>query len=755
MQRRSFLIAALGASGTLLVGCGDRARQQLRSGSLALGPDEIALDGWLKLARDGSVTAVIAKSEMGQGVQTALMMLVAEELDCAWSQMRWQQSGVDRLYGNVAALAEGLPLRPDDDGTVARSMRWVMVQVMRGMGIMMTGGSSSVKDLWLPMRQAAAVARATLVAAAARQWSVPAQQLSVSEGVIRGPGQQRMGLGEAVALLGPSPQPAAEFTLKTPAQFKLIGRPLPRNDAADKVHGRARFGIDVQRPGMLYAAIRMAPSLGGSVSRFDGRAAAAMRGVRQVLAFDPQAGSSGGVAVLADRYWHARQALQEVQVQWNAGPAAALSSADAMKAMAEAIDRDDGFAFWKLGDAAAAIAAAPTRLEAEYSAPFLAHQTMEPMNCTIEFKDGRATVWAPTQVPGFARRAAAQALGIDEEHVDLQVTYLGGGFGRRLEADVVGIAAAIASQAPGAVIQVLWSREEDTRHDFYRPACMSRFQAGLDAQGRIVGWRNHSAGPSIVPGFMLRNAGLPAGGPDKTSSEGAFDQAYEFPAAEVSHTRVELPLPVGFWRAVGHSHQAFFKEGFLDECASAAKADPYRFRAELLDRHPRQRAVLDLAAQRAQWQQPPAAAADGAKVARGIALHESFGSIVAQVAEVSIGPQRQIRVHRVVCAIDCGIAVNPNLIAQQIESAVIFGLSAALHGGVIIERGQVQQSNFHDQPVLRFNEAPLVETHIVPSTLPPDGVGEPGLPPIAPAVAGAVFALTGQRLRSLPLKLLA
>jgi isoquinoline 1-oxidoreductase beta subunit len=378
---------------------------------------------------------------------------------------------------------------------------------------------------------------------------------------------------------------------------------------------------------------------------------------------------------------------------------------------------------------------------------------MEPQNCTVQFKDGKATVWAPTQVPGLARRAAALALGIEAEQVDVNVTLLGGGFGRRLDVDFVGQAAAIAKAAGGAPVQTFWTREQDTQHDFYRPAAVSRFTAGFDAQGAVVGWRNVSAGQAIVPQVLGRLFGLPGAGPDKTASEGAFDQPYEWPAARIGHQIVELPVPVGFWRSVGHSHQAFFKESFVDEAAHAAGQDPVAFRAALLKKHPRHLKVLQRAAELAGWGTPSAAAPDGTKTARGVALHQSFGSIVAQVAEVSLGPDKTVRVHRVACVIDCGTPVNPGLIRQQMDSAIVFGLSAALSGRIDIEKGRVQQSNFHDVPLLRIGECPVITTEIIASSAHPEGVGEPGTPPIAPAVANALFALTGQRLRSLPLKL--
>jgi isoquinoline 1-oxidoreductase beta subunit len=451
-------------------------------------------------------------------------------------------------------------------------------------------------------------------------------------------------------------------------------------------------------------------------------------------------------------------AAKAVVVQWDHGPAATLNSAGITRQLTDRLAADDGFGYFSQGDPAAALQQAAKTLKAEYSAPLLAHATLEPQNCTVHYtpdaKDGpRATVWAPTQVPGLGRWAAAKALGLDSEQVALTVTLLGGGFGRRLEVDFIAQAAHVAKALPGVPVQTFWSREQDSTHDFYRPPCVARYQAGFDSQGRLTAWVAASAGPSIVQQFLGRQFGLPGSGPDKTTAEGAFDQPYEWPTARISHAIVPLPVPVGFWRSVGHSHQAFFKESFVDELATAAKQDPVAFRLSLLEGHPRVAAVLKLAADKAGWGRPLAPLPDGTKRARGVALHRSFGSTVAQVVEVSVGADKAIRVHRVVAAVDCGTAVNPNHIAQQIESAVVFGLSAALGGGIEIVQGRVKQSNFHDQPPLRIDACPVIETHILPITEAPEGIGEPGLPPLAPAVAGAVFALTGQRLRSLPLHL--
>lgn len=763
LKRRHLLLGGLGAGGALLLGWGLMPpRQRLRGlQPLATGPGQQALNGWLKIGADGSVVVQLAKSEMGQGVTTALAMLLADELDADWAHVRTEMAPIDAIYNNITTVVDGLPFHPDDHGLLQRGAAWLTAKTMREVGLMATGGSSSVKDLWGPMREAGASARAMLVAAAAQGWGVAAADCRVERGVVRHAASGRSaGFGELAARAAQQPLPQA-VTLKTAAQFTLIGQPLPRREAAAKQDGSARFGIDTLQPGQRYASVLMCPTLGGTVASFDAAAAKGLPGVLAVVELPASHGASGGVAVIAATPWQAMQATQALVVRWNAGPAAGLSSAGLHQQLVQALAADDGFAYFKQGDAAAAMKQAVKTIQADYTAPLLAHATLEPMNCTVLFKPasggqaGSAEVWAPTQVPGLARWAAAKALGLDSEQVVMNVTLLGGGFGRRLEVDFVAQAAHIARALPGQPVQTIWSREQDQTHDFYRPPCVARYQAGFDAQGRLLAWTAASAGPSIVQQFLQRQFGLPGAGPDKTTAEGAFDQPYEWPAARISHHIVALPVPVGFWRSVGHSHQAFFKESFIDEAAHAAGQDPLAFRLALLAKHPRHAAVLQRAADKAGWGQPLAPAADGARKARGLALHQSFGSIVAQVAEVSLDPAapKRIRVHRVVAAIDCGLAVNPNTIRQQMDSAVVFGLGAALYGEVTLDNGQVQQSNFHQQPLLRSSECPLIETEIMPSTEPPEGVGEPGTPPIAPAVANALFALTGQRLRRLPLTL--
>ena len=761
VTRRTVLLGTAGVMGgaaALMVGwTAMPPKSRLVTGDpMPVGPGQSALNGWVKIGADNTVGIVMCKAEMGQGIHTGLAMVLAEELDADWAQVRVERAPIDKIYQNIAGVIDGLPFHPDDDGTLKAVAARVTGKAMREIGVMLTGSSSSMRDLWLPMREAGASARAMLVAAAAQQWKLPAGECRVEAGRVSHPSGKSASFGE-LAVAAANQSLPKDVVLKDAKAFKLIGQPQRRIEAASKMNGSAVFGIDVLQPGMQYASVAMCPTLGGRVASFDAAVALKLPGVKKVLVVPGFNGGSGGVAVIADTPYHAMRAVKAVRIEWNHGPAAGVSTEDVYRQLAQTLDTETGFGFYTHGDVEAALKSAAKMVKAEYRAPYLAHVTMEPMNCTVQVKDGRATVWAATQVPDIARSAVAKVLGLAPDRVDVQVQLLGGGFGRRCEVDVIAQAAAIAREAGGAPVQTLWSREQDTTHDFYRPASVARFQAGLDAAGQLTAWMNTSAGQAIVPQVMKRIFDLPASlansGPDKTTSEGAFDQPYEWPAARIGHAVVDLPVPVGFWRSVGHSHNAFFKESFLDEVAAAAGRDPVACRAALLARHPRHVKVLQRAAELSGWGQPLPAASDGVKRACGVALHQSFGSIVAQVAEVSVSGDKRIRVHRVTCVIDCGLAVNPNLVRQQMESAIVYGLSAALNDEVRIEKGQVQQSNFHNHPVLRFNECPVIETDIIASGEHPEGVGEPGTPPVAPAVANALFTLTGQRLRSLPLKL--
>ena len=742
-SRRRFLLGAISVTGALTVGWGLMPPRQRLQGSVPLPilEGEVALNGWIKIGRDGMVTVAMPRSEMGQGVHTALPMLVAEELDVPLSMVSIMQAPIDKIFGNLAFLPDGLPFHPDDHGAVKHTAQWLTIKLARELGLMVTGGSSSVKDAWGPMREAGATARAMLVAAAAQQWNVPASECRTANGVVSHANGKQAAYG-ILATAAATSKPG-EIRLKQPAQFSLIGTPQPRRDSAAKVDGSAVFGLDVRPPGLVYAAVQMAPTIGGTVASFDAAAVKSMTGVLRVLSLPEQSASVAGVAVIAKTFWQAKQAVAALPVKWNAGPHAGLSSAEILRDLTARLDNESGFVYHSAGDPAVAKNAAKT-IRAEYHAPFLAHAAMEPINCTAQVRDGKVTVWASTQVPSIAVGVAARVAGVSKDNVSLHVTYLGGGFGRRLEIDMVAQAVSIALQADGAPVQVIWTREEDMTHDMYRPAALARFTGALDAAGNVIGYDNKSVSGSITAQVMNRTFGLPGGGPDKTTAEGEYDMPYEFANQRIAHVIAATPVPLGYWRSVGHSHNAFFKESFIDELALAAGRAPLQLRRELLKNHPRHLAVLNAAVERA-GSVPPGRA-------HGIALHESFGTIVAEVAEVAI-EENQIRVFKVTCALDCGIAVNPNIIAQQMESAIVFGLSAALLGEITIKEGKVEQRNFDTYPVLRLPQAPLVDVVIIKSAEAPQGIGEPGVPPVAPAVANAVFQLTGKRLRSLPLRL--
>jgi len=749
-SRRRFLLGGLLGSGALLVGWGMQAPRQRLHTSMPLPVEKgvVALNGWVALHPDGTVSVVVPRSEMGQGVHTALPMLVAEELDVPLGQVRIAPAPIDKIFGNLAVLRENLPFHPDERGNVKDGVQWMLSKVGRELGIMFTGGSTSVKDAWVPMREAGAVARAMLVKAAAEDWKSPVAHCRTEDGyVIHRDGRRAAyaSLAARAAEVGAGID-ASDVKLKEPRAFRLIGKPVPRRDTPGKVDGSARFGIDARPEGMLYAAVKMSSVIGGTVASFDAAAVKGMAGVTGVVDFSSSlgafSGAGAGVAVVARSWWQAKQAAAALPVAWNEGAHAGLSSEAIYRGLAEALDNESGYAYFESGTQD--VRGVARTVSAEYRAPFLAHATMEPVNCTAQVANGKVRLWASTQVPSIAVDVAAKVAGVAREDVAIEVMLLGGGFGRRLEGDMVAQAVAVAMASHGKPVQLIWTREDDTTHDVYRPAALARFTARLDAQGHVLAWNNKSASGAIGHQYFPRNLGLPGMGPDKTAAEGAYDMQYEIDNQRIAHVIVDSAVPLGYWRSVGHSHNAFFKEAFLDEVAHAAGQDGVAYRRALLARHPRHLAVLE-AAVRAAGEAP------GGR-AHGVALHQSFGSIVAQVAEVSV-EGTDIRVHRVVCAIDCGIVVNPNIVAQQMESAVVFGLSAALAGEITIQDGRVQQSNFGDYPVLRMDRTPVVETIIVPSAEPPEGVGEPGVPPLAPAVAAAVFALTGKRLRSLPLRL--
>ena len=752
LTRRGFLVAASVGSAGWLVGCSaPDARDRLGTPADFPGPGgELALNAWLRIAPDGRVVVALPRVEMGQGVSTALAMLVAEELEADWPRVEVAFAPVGRLYANTAVLLNASVFPADDERLRARTTRAVLQRAGLWLSLHATGGSASVRDAWEPMRLAGAAARAMLVQAAASRWQLPVEQLEVARGVVRHAASNRQaGFGELVADAAGVTVPDS-VVLKAPAAWRLIGREAAALPRPGLLSGAAVYGTDVRLPGMLHAAIRHCPTFGGRLRSFDAASALAQPGVKAAFDLDGQA-----VVVVADRHWRAQRTLDALRIDWEPGPHAGVDSAGLAAQLRAAVQGGDaGFGgFRDTGDAPAALAAAPRTLQAVYEVPLLAHAALEPVNCTAQVAGGRVTLWCPTQVPILARLAAARMARVWPEDVTLNLTAVGGGFGRRLEVDMVREAVAIAMRVDGAPVQLLWSREEDLRHDAYRPAAAASFSAALDAAGRPSAWLNRVAAPSVVQGHSGRTLGLPVPGfPDKFQLEGAFDLPYEIPNVSVRQLLVETPVPVGYWRSVGHSYNAFFTECFADELAQAAGQDAVAWRVALLAGHPRHRAVLELAAREAGWGSPLPAGR-----ARGVALHASFGSICAQVAEVSLEPGAAgpgaVRVHRVVCALDCGVAVHPAGVRAQLEGAIAFGLGAALRGEITVRGGAVEQGNFPAYDVLRLHEMPEVQVHLVPSTAPPGGVGEVGVPPVAPAVVNALAALTGQRIRRLPIRL--
>ncbi|MFC5461264.1 xanthine dehydrogenase family protein molybdopterin-binding subunit [Massilia niabensis] len=675
-------------------------------------PAGLARDAFIRIDRAGVVTLVIHKVEMGQGTFTSMPMLLAEELGADLSKVKLEQAPANNeLYAD--------PL----------------------LGGQVTGGSTSVRGAWKPLREAGAMVRSVLVAAAAEQWNVDADELQVVAGTVRhGESGRSAHFGQLVDAASKMDLPK-NVKLKNPKQFVLIGKSVKRLDSAAKVNGEAQFGIDARLPNMGIAAVAASPVTGGKLVGVDEAKAMAVKGVRQVLRLE------GAVAVVADHFWAAKQGLAAAAPRWDDGANGKVSLAGIVGDMMK-VSEGSGALAKNAGDALKALEAEGGRkVEAIYEMPFLAHATMEPINCTVDLRADGCDLWVGTQVPALAQGAAAKVAGIPVEKVKVHNYYIGGGFGRRLEVDYVIQAVAFAKLAKGP-IKFVWTREEDIQHDMFRPYYVDRLAARLDDKGRPAAWFHRTTGSSIMSRFAppaVKN------GVDPDAVEGAADLQYTLPNMRVEYVRHEPPgVPTAFWRGVGPTHNVFVVESFIDELAQAAKQDPVVFRRALLDKSPRTLAVLNLAAQKAGWGKPLAPVA-GRKVGRGVSAQFAFGSYMAQVAEVSVGPDGDVRLHRVVCAVDCGQPVNPDTIAAQIEGGIIFGATAALWNEITINRGRVQQTNFGDYRMMRINEAPVVEVHIVNSTDEPGGIGEPGTSGIAPALTNAVFAATGKRIRKLPI----
>jgi isoquinoline 1-oxidoreductase beta subunit len=724
VTRREFLKVGAAVGGGLLV---EVWLPRTARADVARGGDPFAPSAFLRIAPDG-VTFVCPQVEMGQGILTGLAMLVAEELEIAPEAMRVVAAPADRAYDNP------------------------------GTHLQLTGGSASVKDQYEPLRLAGATAREMLRGAASRRWGVPVAECIASAGAVTHAGTGKQATYEELAEDATRSEVPRRPPLKS-GNFKVIGKPVRRVDARPKIDGSGVFGIDVRLPDMLLAAVVRCPVPGGAVKGFDAAPVKAMPGVVDVVRVP------SGIAILARDTWSAREAAGKLLVTWDEGPNAALDSG-AMLAAYRAAAAGEGKGIRSDGDAAKALAGAARKVEASYHAPFLAHATMEPQNATAHVTASRCEVWAPTQGPGVAKEIARQITGLGSDEIVIHTTLVGGGFGRRLAQDYVAEAIWCA-KAAGKPVKVVWSREDDFHHDVYRPAALHVMQAGLAADGSPVAWTHRIVTQSImkqaagdivgavlpfwVPTPVKRTVGSMASWfmsrADDSAVEGADKVPYTVPNVSVRFIAQDPGVPVGFWRAVGHSQTSFAVESFVDELARAAGKDPYLYRQGLLGAAPRNRAVLDLVAAKAGWGGPLPPGRF-----RGIAQHDSFGSFAAAVAEVEVSGGA-IAVKRVVIALDCGLVVNPNLVAAQLEGSVVFGLSAALKQEITWRSGRVEQSNFNDFDLLRVDECPVIETHLVSGNGPPTGVGEPGLPPVAPAVANAVFAATGQRLRSLPLRL--
>jgi isoquinoline 1-oxidoreductase subunit beta len=704
LSRRSFLQAGAAAGGGLMLSL---SLPFANGDAQAAGAEGFAPNAFIRIAGDGKIVLTMPYVEMGQGTYTSIPMLIAEELEVELKEVRLEHAPPnEKLYAN--------PL----------------------LGVQATGNSNAIRGAWQPLRQAGAVARTMLVSAAAKRWNVDPASCRAQRGeVLHAPTGRRAKYGELAADAARMPVPES-VTLKRPEDFKLIGTPAKRLDTPSKVNGKAVYGIDARPPGVKIATLAQSPVFGGRVKSVDDKAAKAVKGVRQIVRLDD------AVAVVADHMGAAKKGLAALVIEWDDGPHAKLDTQEIAGELEKAT-LNPGAVAQNIGDTDAALAGAASKVEAIYQVPFLAHATMEPMNCTVHVRKDGCEVWIGSQAVARVQAAAAKTAGLPLDKVVVHNHLIGGGFGRRLESDGAARAVEIAKHVDGPV-KVVWTREEDIQHDMYRPYWLDRMSAGLDEKGMPVAWNHRYAGSSVIARWLP-----PAfkDGLDPDTTEGAIDLVYALPNLHVEYVRVEPPgIPTAFWRSVGPSHNVFVTESFMDELAAAAKQDAVAYRRALLDKSPRAKAVLELAAEKSGWGQPLPKG-----VGRGVSLQFVFATYMAQVAEVEVSKDGAVRVRRVVCAVDCGTVVNPDTVRAQIQSAIMFGVTAALYGEITLKDGRVEQANFDTYQILRSNEAPAVEVHIVRSSEPPGGMGECGTSAIVPAVANAVFAATGKRLRKMPI----
>lgn len=701
LQRTTAISGGLVLALTLPLGSVGGAAEAKRTGQL---------NAWLKIDADDSITIVVDRSEMGQGVYTALPMLLAEELEVGLSRVKLVAAPVGDPYVNALNAGQ------------------------------LTGTSNSVQDAWEKLRKAGAQARMMLIAAAAQMWHVRPSDCRALDGKVVSAQGKTATYGQLAQAAAGLPVPK-DVQLKDPGQFRLIGKPLARLDTPSKVDGSAEFGIDVKLAGMMYAVIALSPTLSGKPVSVDASAAQAMPGVRRVVT------TSSGVVVIADHFWQARKARDALRINWDQGANAGLDNAGIWSSLNEAaasgpgtsaLSRDEVSASLKNGNAAEALRTAAKTFSAVYEVPLLAHATMEPMNCTADVKADRCDVYVGTQVQQLTQAAAAEAAGLKPDQVNVHTSFLGGGFGRRLEVDFVP-AAVEASKAVGAPVKLIWTREDDISHDYFRPPAREEVSAGVDEKGRLISWALHITGPSITSRFDPTNKN-----PFDSVIEYVQNFPYAVPSFDLRYTRREIGFNVGYLRSVSHTPNCFAVESSIDEIATVLSKNPLDFRLELLAGKPRHTRVLELIAERSGWGHPPKGRY------QGIAFMEGYSSHIAQVGEVSIVGGR-VKIHKITCVIDCGQTVNPRIVEAQLQSGIVYGLSAALWGAITLENGRVQQQNFHDYRVLRLPETPEIDVQIIPSDAPPGGIGETGVPPVAPAICNAIFAATGKRLRSLPI----
>ncbi len=707
ISRRQFVAASAGTGAAFMLGFStlDALAATLNPAAPGTAPGGWTPNLWLSIETDGTVTIQSAKSEMGQGVWTAMPMIVAEELDADWSKVRVARAPTNGKYNTG------------------------------------TGGSQSTRSSYMPLRRAGATARAMLVAAAAARWGVPASQCSTMAGVVtHGPSKRTATYGELASLAAKQPVPAGDVPLKDPSTFRILGKSTPRLDIPDKVNGTTEFGIDVRVPNMLYASIARCPAFGGSLRSVDDAKARAVTGVRQVVKLDAvERVLPARVAVLADDTWAAMKGRDALVLDWDPGPNGQYSTAAASATYHARVNDDANAGVTASKGAVHTAGAGEKTVEAIYEYPLLVHAPMEPMNCTADVRADGVDVWAGSQSPDSIRTAVARFLNVSPDTVHVHMTFLGGGFGRRSQTDYA-IEAVQISRAAGRPVKVTWSREEDIQHGFYRVDGIQRMRAVLDASGNLVSWENRVVGPSLEAyAFPSRSGGR--------HFDAAEPPQYDIPNYKLDMVFVESPVPIWFWRSVANSQDGYCNEAFMDECVRAAGKDPVQYRLGMLGSNPRAQHVIQLAADKAGWSTKPAAGHG-----RGFAYYDYDGTLVAQVVEAEVPADGKVKVHRVVCAFDCGQLINPDTVVAQVESAVGWALSMVLYGEITVKNGAVQQSNFTDYKVVRMNEMPKVEVHLVENHESPTGVGEPGVPAFAPALLNAIHDATGVRVRTLPLK---